>query len=330
MTIALASLLENNSKDFDCINVYVLDNGINDDNKDKVYSLCERYPCRVTFLNGNILDSFDVSIIPMEENEIAPESFATYSRLLLARLLPEDVKKVLYIDSDGLVLDSFKDLWDTDISDYYCAGVLQAGITETLKSEFWFFDVDHYVNAGFLYINLEKWRNDNVEEKFIEFLSDHEGQYFCSDQGVINKTFEGKIKILEPKYNLMGDFNNFNFTVARKVEVVELDVYSEELIRQCGENPVFVHFAGHNRAPWVSRDNPYFFEFEKYAKMCDCESIIQCVDESGLHKIYRKVSESISDMALALVPAGFLKKRHDESSVQFFRNEELKTREFDD
>lgn len=327
MTIALNSLLESNSKDFECINVYVLDNGIVEKNKEKIYSLCERYPCKVTFIKGNVLDSYDLDIVPMESNGIAPVSFASFSRLFLPTLIPDDVKKIIYLDSDGLVLGSLKDLWDTDISDYYCAGVIQTGIGETLKKEFWFFDVDNYVNSGFLYINLEKWRNDNVEEKFIEFLSNHQGEYFCSDQGVINMTLADKIKVLEPKYNMIGVYKDSNLRVLRKFKPVELEAYSEETILKSRENPIFVHFAGYETGPWADRNHKYFSEFEKYAKMCDCESIIQCNNQpehSKPYKLYKKARGTVSDFVILCIPSSILIKRHNKIAIEIFRNEELK------
>ena len=145
----MTSLLENNSRDFDCINVYVLDNGISRDNVGRIRSVCERYPCRVTFLNVNIFELVDFPLTPMG-NELSDASFASYSRLFLATVLPEEVNKVIYFDCDGLIIGSLKDLWEMDISDCCCAGVIQHGINDNLKREFWFLDVDNYINAGFL------------------------------------------------------------------------------------------------------------------------------------------------------------------------------------
>ena len=48
---------------------------------------------------------------------------ATYYRLYLTKILPHDIDKVLYLDSDIIVRHSLKSLWDTDITDY-CVAVI--------------------------------------------------------------------------------------------------------------------------------------------------------------------------------------------------------------
>lgn len=335
LTVALASLLENNCKDFDFINVFILDNGIEKANRDRVLRMCEKYPCRATFIDGSVIESLDISVVPMECSSIAPESFANFSRLFVSTLLPDDVDKVIYLDCDGLVLGSLRQLWDSDISDYYCAGVLQSGINEPLKKEFWFFDVDKYINSGFLYINLEKWRRDDVEARFIEFLTDHQGQYFCSDQGVINSVFDGKIRVIEPKYNLISSYRDFNFILAKKIKSPVVDEYSKQTIKESSKNPIFVHFAGREKAPWLDCRNEYFSEFERYAKMTGCESIIQygsmvTSESSKSHGFLKKIWGSISKVAIFFTPSRYLISRNAEEGIKMFKREELRISEDDD
>ena len=327
LTIALTSLLESNTGDFELINVYIVDNGISNSNRDKISAFCEDYPCTLTFIKGSVIESMDLSLVPMGETPIAPSSFTTYNRLFLSSLLPDDVDKIIYLDCDGLVLGSFRQLWDTDISDYYCAGVIQTGFTQALKDEFWFFDVRDYINAGFLYINLKKWREDNVEEKFIEFLSNHQNQYFCADQGVLNKTFEGKIRIVEPKYNLIGDYQDYNFTYAKKLNLLELDYYSKETIKDSEDNPVFVHFAGETTTPWFDCQSKYFPVFEKYAKKCDCKSIIQCRNQTSR---FNKIKAYILKLIIFFAPAKLLIKRNETFAFKLFGNEVLKAQKHKD
>ena len=61
--------------------------------------------------------------------EVVPETFkalrvdkwasaAVYYRLLVTRLLPDDLDKVLYLDSDIIVRHSISDLWNTDLTNH--------------------------------------------------------------------------------------------------------------------------------------------------------------------------------------------------------------------
>ncbi len=325
LAVAVTSLLENNSQDFDSINVYILDNGISAAGRERISLVCENYPCRVTFIKSGVAESMDISLVPMDGNAIASSSLTTYNRLFLSTLLPPDVDKVIYLDCDGIVTGSLKPLWMSDISDVYCAGVIQSSFTRALKREFWFFDVDNYINAGFLYINLKKWRCDNVEDDFIKFLSAHQGEYFCADQGVLNKTFEGKIRIIEPKYNLIGSYQDYDFTYSKKLKFLELDNYSKETIISSSENPVFVHFAGESDLPWLNCQNKYFHDFKRYAEICGAESIIRCSQTpSRFSGQFKRLRRHVLKLIIFLAPAGFLIRRSDRHAIEVFEAEVMR------
>lgn len=330
LSIALISLLENNSKDFDCINVYILDNGINEKNKHKLISNCEKYPCRLTFIPLNIYELLDDSTIPME-NELISNSLVTYSRLFIPTFLPKDITKVIYLDCDSLILGSFKNLWNTDINDYYCAGVLEPVVNETLKKSFWFFNVENYINAGFLFINLEKWRKDNVEDEFLKFLSKHQGKYFCADQGVINKIFKDKIKIIEPKYNLIGAFQYYDYNRAKKLDAIKKEYYTKEIVNDSQLNPIFVHFTIKNdSAPWFNKEHKFAVDFKKYAKISDFDYIIKYKNDliPQPKKFIKKTCENISKILLIFVPSKIMCYRVNKKRLKLFKSEELRARKY--
>ncbi len=326
LLIALTSLLDNNIEDFSCINIYILDDGIYDNNKKRIYELTQKYHCNVTFIEANIFEFIDLDILPMEIGSNL-KSFTTYNRLFMASFLPKDVDKVLYLDCDALILGSYKDLWNEDIEDYYCAGVIEPIVNETLKKSFWFFDVDYYINAGFLLINLEKWRNDNVEKKFIEFLSNNQNRYFCADQGVINFVFEGKIKIVEPKYNLLSHFQYLDYDVAKKFIAIENEYYSKQIVEDSRNNPVFVHFTGKGySSPWSNKDHKFSLIYEKYAKMAQCEDVISYIEAPTFKaKLLHKYSDNkLFVSLLKVIPSKLIGRIVNKNLISIFKNEELK------
>ena len=94
--ISMLSLFDNNKK-ADEITVYVLDSGISDANKEKLRSVAEKYSREIVFLSvAGLIDS------GMKQKR---GSLATFSRLYAAQLLPVNVDKALYLDSDILVLE---------------------------------------------------------------------------------------------------------------------------------------------------------------------------------------------------------------------------------
>ena len=57
-----------------------------------------------------------------------------YYRLLAARLLPEDLERVLYLDPDVLIINSLKPLWELEMGDFLFAAASHTGKTEIANS----------------------------------------------------------------------------------------------------------------------------------------------------------------------------------------------------
>ena len=142
LSIAMFSLLENNQKDFDKINIFILDDGISESNKMKINNMFNNYPCSITFIETKKLDEMDFNVLGLERN-LNESSLTTYARLFMSTLLPKDIDKVLYLDCDSLIVGSYKKLWQVDISNCYCAGVLD-GINTAVKESLGFEKEDEY------------------------------------------------------------------------------------------------------------------------------------------------------------------------------------------
>ena len=85
-------------------------------------------------------------------------SIDTYTRLWIADLFPEDVDKVLYLDSDIIVAGDIGALWRTEMGDAVLGAVTIPGSTRCAA-----FDIPEsygYFNSGVLLVNLARWRGD--------------------------------------------------------------------------------------------------------------------------------------------------------------------------
>ena len=331
LAICLISLLENNKKDFDNINIFVLDDGISEKNKDKIYSLTKNYSCNVTFIKTDILNSNDKIMMPLDKEDYG-KSLTTYSRLFLSTLLPDDINKVIYLDCDALVLGSYKQLWDLDLEGYYCAGVVDP-TNDNILREYGFGGKDKYFNAGFLMVNLEKWRESNIEDKFIEFLLENKSNFFLHDQGVINNVLRNKIKIVEPKYNLQLYFQFFDYDLAMKYMGRENPYYTKEIVDESRNHPVYLHFCGgtQNR-PWYNKEHAYYKEFEKYAKLADCEKFLNNDMKLSLKTkiLYKGINNKFFQLILKSIPSKIIKNIVDKNGINYYKQESLNAIEFND
>ena len=220
--VVIASILLN-SDDKSFFNFYILDGNIEQENKDKIEKLKE-------------IKNFNLNFISIDENlfevykKIGTHSYislSAYYRLKLASLLPK-IDKVLYLDCDVIVSSDLRELFETDISEYYAAGVKDIAVNSSgyvPKLE----KGNIYFNSGVLYFNLDKIRKDNIESEFEKYTIENFDKIRVGDQEIINVVCQGKIKELPSTWNVQS--SNF----------VNRSDYTK--------NPNIVHYVGRNK-PW--------------------------------------------------------------------------------
>src|SRR5690606_6393201 len=121
-------------------------------------------------------------------------------RLLLPELLPE-LEKVIYIDCDVLVRNNLAKVYsEIELGNNYLAGVFEATLDFQLPHmEAIGCKPGSYINSGFLVMNLELLRRDNMTSKFIEASKEHCWEF--PDQDVLNKLCRERVLGLSPYYN---------------------------------------------------------------------------------------------------------------------------------
>lgn len=258
--VSIYSLLKNNHEDFDKINIYILDKGITDESKQKLYKINNDY------FNSELIFINDKGINKILGSKVhANRALSSFSRLFAASFLDDSIDKILYLDSDALILGSFKDLWDVDIEDYALAGVKDVG-PDYVKTAVGLSKDATYINAGVLLINLKKWREDNIEDAFIDFLKDYDMEVYNNDQGILNGTLSDEILLVDPKFNLMSPFLEKSYKDVIKWNGLK-NYYTENIINDALKSPVFLHFVHFiNGRPWFNNTNhPCKNLYKKYA-----------------------------------------------------------------
>ena len=187
-------------------------------------------------------------------------NLSTYFRLKLSELL-NDVDKVLYLDCDTIVNGGINELWNTDVSDYAIAGVLDRHSGSIRLYNRLDYPLEYgYTNAGMLLINLKYWRKNNVFKKAYTLAQTKPTKLKNHDQDILNILFYDKKIILDFKYNLL---EYYMYTE----QWLYLDRrYYPEIIEAC-KKPVIIHFCMPQK-PWhYECINPYKELYYKYRKM---------------------------------------------------------------
>ena len=180
--------------------------------------------------------------LPLPEKSHFTE--AVYIRLFIAQLLPPTVHKVLYLDSDTLVVDSLKELWETDISDVPVAAVPDASPQYICSYKRLEYDMSYgYYNSGVLLLNLTKWRDGQIAKECVSFLLKNPEKCRLVDQDALNYCLRGKIKTLSFRYNYFAHY------VLNDISTLNVDAQFQDAIRAVIIHPAIVHFVSSYK-PW--------------------------------------------------------------------------------
>lgn len=279
LAVTLYSLLENNENEFNRINIYVLDGGISETNKGRIMSLCDEFSVEtpIEFIKyDNLEDTVGMKIK-------ATRPLTAYARLFAATLLPESIDKIIYLDCDALVVDSLKKVWQLNIDDYYCGAVYD--IAPKYNNLYLNFPKDWIqYNSGFMLINLKRWRDEDLENKFLNMIIEKNGEVFHNDQGIINVICKDKIYTLPPHYNIRSPFFEVGYDKFLQWYGID-EYYSKKEVEDAIKHPVFIHLTQfvHGR-PWFTNatNHPLRELFDSYVQKTDFKDEVYIEDNRKL------------------------------------------------
>lgn len=231
--VVIASALANaKPENFLCF--YILDGGISQENSEKLLSLKNIKSCEINFIKVD--DSqFDIYKSLKTHQYV---TLQTYYRLKLAQILPK-VNRIIYMDCDMIVNDDLEELFNTNLENNVIAGVLDIRVywKKSWKNS-------KYINAGMILFDLEKFRQENIENIFYEYTKNNFDKIKTGDQDIINFSLEDRVQILPDIWNVQSS----NFT--------NRSSYTS--------NPKIIHFVAQNK-PWhfgsFSYHKKYYFKY---------------------------------------------------------------------
>ena len=262
--ISMLSLMESNVQ-ADEINFYLIDNAISDKNKEKLEEMINKFGRRLCYISP-----LDIEKLSATHINVGRWNISTFYRLFLPTLLPESVERVLFIDCDTIVLEDLAPLWNMDMGDKWLYGVddCRSAAYRTnlgLKPE------DNYINNGVLLINIKAMRDNQVEDLFLKYIRENQGDITFVDQGVQNGVISrlNKSGLLHPKYNCLTVFFCFNYSNLVKLRKPPIPGEEAEY-REAVAHPAIVHFQSCFRSglrPWCKGcTHPFakkYLEFKK-------------------------------------------------------------------
>lgn len=255
--VSMYSLMEHNQKVKE-LTVYLLSVNMSQENQEKLQMIARRFGRTLCVIEmGDLKERFTIPI------DTRGFDISAMTRLFAAEALPDSVEKALYLDCDTVIIGEIDSLWKTDMKDNLVAMVPEPTVYKEMKSSIDLGKDETYYNSGVLLMDLKAWREENVQNKLLQYYADKGGNLFACDQDTINGALRGRIKALSPRFNFFTNYRYFHYKT-----LVEMDRSYELVGKQDFEaskrRPVILHFLGDER-PWIAGNyNHYRKYYEVY------------------------------------------------------------------
>lgn len=199
------------------IRLFILDGGISPESKSRLTGSWDDPRLSVEWLRPDVELVRD---LPVSDHI----SIAAYLRLLMPALLPDDVKRVIYMDADMLVRRSLTALWREPQGDdailavqdlaapYFdaeasipqferCRGHLAAFAPVANFQELGLPSDNKYFNSGLLVVDVDKWRREQIGRQVLDCLRDHREHVLWWDQYALNAVLARQWRALDLRWN---------------------------------------------------------------------------------------------------------------------------------
>lgn len=259
--VAMASVLLN-TKSPDKIKFFLIDDNIEQNNKNKILSTVKN-------LSGNI-DFVKITNNDLENCYVSGElSRASYFRLDIANILNDDIKKIIYLDCDLLVYDDIEKMWNIDMCNKPLAATCDYGIMASKrirmqKNKYIGLPFDAaYFNAGVLMMDLDMWRGYDYAKDIIKLAT--ENKYPNHDQDALNKFFMYNWQEIPLRWDVIPPVFNLFLKIITNKQLRNKAIEAKL-------NPAIFHYAGGYK-PWEYKIyrgfNDKYYEYLKYTDFKD-------------------------------------------------------------
>lgn len=237
--ISIISLLENN-KSVDTIKIYFIEKDVSKDSLELLKRIAYNYGRQL------IIISFSDIAYNLKVENCGRHIETVYAKLYFGNI--SGVDKLLYIDSDTVVIGSLVELFQTNMESNLFG--LVKTITKDSVLKLGLEKSDPFYNDGIALVNVKLLRENEIEQKFNDLIKQFNGDPPVLSEGVINVVCKNKILTIHPKYNFSPIFYMFSKKKLREIEGSN-HYYSDEEIDDAINNPIIIHYlSGWFKRPW--------------------------------------------------------------------------------
>lgn len=222
LAVTIRSIIDNanpnNQYDF-----YVLNAGFAQKGIDKLKKL-EQENVTITFVNV----SEKIKDISKKLDEVRDYYTQTiFYRIFIASLFP-NLHKAIYLDCDIVVLSDISEFYHIDIEDKILGVIVDDVVSNNEDFKIYVKEAvgvepNKYFNSGVLLMNLDAYRENNIEESFVKVLTEFHFSSVAPDQDYLNFFCYNKVKYIDKSWNRMpveddyeGELNLIHYNMFMK------------------------------------------------------------------------------------------------------------------
>lgn len=201
LTVAIKSMV-NKINNLDEYRVYILTNDVHEEDIAEIRSL-EKENFKVEIVDVN-------PKIESIKNKVALRDYysvSIYFRLFIPTLFPQ-YDKAIYLDSDIVLNADIAKLYNEEIGNNYVGAVLDEVVYSSddliyYANEALDVSEKQYFNSGVLIMNLKKFRDNDIENDFYNWVNMYKFGAVAPDQDYLNCICKNKVKYLEQGWDKM-------------------------------------------------------------------------------------------------------------------------------
>lgn len=158
------------------------------------------------------------------------------ARIFFSKVI-RDVPQLLYLDSDTFVVNSLSGL-----DNYQGPISMVKDDMSSIKAKEIDPGLEHYYNSGVIWINVDKWMEQDYDKKIADTLRNRKVEFEFPDQDALNIAFKDEIEALPPEYNMLSSAFYYNkFFLSRYYKGTDIEKYPMQEMEKAKKNPLILH-----------------------------------------------------------------------------------------
>ncbi len=193
---ALVSSIAANNKS-QSITIHAIATGVPQSELDKIAAFLEQHGKQIVYYE---IDESKLQNIVLNDSW----THAVYYRLLFPFLVPAEIGRLIYLDTDMLVLGDLACLYHQELNNYPVGAVYDNYVKK--NAAIGIEEDGEYFNSGMLLIDLESWKEQQISEKAFEYLENYPERISFVDQDALNAILRKNWQKLPVGFNLLYSY----------------------------------------------------------------------------------------------------------------------------